>query len=113
MNKGLILPIVNRIFFEEPVKKTKRKLTQTQRKFISDCKKYPIMGVYCEYSGNTPHYIGTVKIKNKNGDLDISSRGEYSWTSLEVSDISHYDKDKKCFVINENPKDYVKFFKEV
>lgn len=133
-NKGTILPIVRRIFFEEPKKEETKELTPLQIEFKEKCKKYPIIAVFTKYHGETPYFVGPPKfvkvreiIENNESDtvsdydvewnwipvdeLDIEpSHGDYLKT-LPICEITSYDEVNKCYNWGKTTK--VKFYQEV
>ena len=132
-NKGTILPIARRIFFEEPKKEETKELTPLQIEFKEKCKKYPIIAVFTEYNGETPYFVGLpkfVKVREIDEDdetdtlddcdecnfisldeLDIEpSHGGYPKT-LPICEIINYDEINKCYNWGESIK--IKFYQEV
>lgn len=122
-NKGTILPIVRRIFFEEPKKEETKELTPLQIRFKEKCEKYPIIAVFTKYTGETPYFVGTPKFVRERkvdeddewdfislDELDIEpSHGGYLKT-LPIFEITSYDEVNKCYNWGEDVK--IKFYQE-
>lgn len=109
-NKGIIMPMVKRLFFEEPKIVEKKELTPLQIKFKEKCKKYPIIAVFTEYHGETPYFVGPPKFVSVD-ELDIEpSNGDYLKT-LPICEITNYDEDNKCYNWGKTVK--IKFYQEV
>lgn len=132
-NKGTIMPMVKRLFFEKPKRLEKKELTPLQIEFKEKCKQYPIIAVFTEYNGKTPYFVGPpkfVKVHEIDEDnesdtlddyvewkfisldeLDIEpSRGGYLKT-LPICKITNYDEVNKCYNWGESVK--IKFYQEV
>lgn len=131
-NKGTIMPMVKRFFFDKPKRLEKKELTPLQIEFKEKCKKYPIIAVFTEYHGETPYFVGPpkfVRVREVDDDetytlddfaewkfisldeLDIEpSHGDYLKT-LPICEITNYDENDKCYNWGETVK--IKFYQEV
>lgn len=133
-NKGTILPIVRRIFFEEPKRLEKKELTPLQIEFKEKCEKYPIIAVFTKYNGETPYFVGTpkfIKVREVGEDDEIDTLDDYDieWNfislneldiepshggylkTLPICEITNYDEINKCYNWGESVK--IKFYQEV
>lgn len=131
-NKGTILSIVRRIFFEEPKKEETKELTPLQIEFKEKCKKYPIIAVFTDYDGETPYFVGTpkfVRVREIENDetetlddydecnfisldeLDIEPSHGGCLKTLPIYEITNYDEVNKCYNWGETVK--IKFYQEM
>lgn len=131
-NKGAIMPMVKRLFFETPKRLEKKELTSLQIEFKEKCEKYPIIAIFTKYNGETPYFVGPPKfvrvceVDDDEADtlddydewnfisldeLDIEpSHGGYMKT-LPIYEITNYDEVNKCYNWGEAVK--IKFYQEV
>ena len=90
-NKGTIMPMVKRLFFEKPKRLEKKELTPLQIRFKEKCEKYPIIAVFTKYNGETPYFVGPpkfVKVRKVDEDDEIDTLDDYDeWNFIYLDEL--------------------------